>query len=115
MIKIIFHVTIWLFLTINALISCAWAECVEFQIIEHGDTVEAVCVGKPLTAEEQKIKQEEEKREQQKNIAEQSSRRKLENDRVSEEARAAEARRPPPKAPEKPNSRLEKARQQNLR
>lgn len=30
------------------------AECTEYQIIDHGDSVEAVCVGKPLTAAEKK-------------------------------------------------------------
>jgi hypothetical protein len=30
------------------------AECVEYQIIDHGDRVEAVCVGKPSTEAEKK-------------------------------------------------------------
>jgi hypothetical protein len=34
--------------------STVFAECVEYKIIDHGDSVEAVCVGVPLTPEEQR-------------------------------------------------------------
>jgi len=34
-----------------------FAECIEYQIIDHGDSVEAVCVGKPLTDGEKKLKE----------------------------------------------------------
>jgi hypothetical protein len=39
------------------------AECIEYRIVDHGDHVEAVCIGKPLTPEE-KRKQEKERQDQ---------------------------------------------------
>jgi hypothetical protein len=41
----------------------ASAECLEYKIIEHEDSVEAVCVGAPLTEAEQKAKKAEDDKE----------------------------------------------------
>lgn len=101
----------------------AYSECLEYEVVDHGDSVEAVCVGKPLTPEEQKNKLEEEKKEQLKAIAERNE-RKLENDRIAaeikaQEQKALEAKRAPVKTPEKTpdksTNRLERARQQTTR
>lgn len=112
------------FFALVVTITTAFAECEEYQIIDNGDSVEAVCVGKPLTAEEQKIKLEEEKRDQQKALEARNAERKAENERIAAESRALElkaqeakknAAKTADKLPEKQNSRLDKARQQLIR
>lgn len=104
--------------------SISHAECLEYEIVDHGDSVEAVCVGKPLTAEEQKIKLEEEKRESLRALSEKKAEQKRESDRIAEELRlreqkAQETKRAANKTSEKPveksTPRLDKARQQLLR
>jgi hypothetical protein len=58
------HFTI-IMLAVSLVVPCAafseLSECLEYKIIDHGDSVEAVCVGKPLTSAEQlKLEQEKE-------------------------------------------------------
>jgi len=41
-------------LAISLAVPCAaFSECVEYKIVDHGDSVEAVCVGAPLSSVEQ--------------------------------------------------------------
>ena len=53
-------------LAISLAVPCAaFSECVEYKIVDHGDSVEAVCVGTPLTSAEQaKLDKEREKERQ---------------------------------------------------
>jgi len=53
-------------LAISLAVPCAaFSECVEYKIVDHGDSVEAVCVGTPLTsAEQSKLDKEREKERQ---------------------------------------------------
>jgi hypothetical protein len=88
----------------------AHSECVEYKIIEHEDSVEAVCVGKPLTAEEQKAFLEEERKQQLK-FAKERSAAQQETDRYLAKQKAEESRRTSDKQPATVNPRLEKARQ----
>jgi len=111
-------------------VTSAFPECVEYKIIDHGDSVEAVCVGAPLTPEEQRLKSEEEKREKQRVINQMKMDQKRENTRIAEEQREQERRLKEQKAQEqkssesirasqktsdKSNTRQEKARQNTLR
>lgn len=42
-------------LSLVSIAKMSFAECSEYKIIDHGDRVEAVCVGNPLTAAEKKV------------------------------------------------------------
>ena len=53
----------YLIIIIMLVPSVVFCECVEYKIIDHGDSIEAVCVGMPLTAAEQT------KRDQERDIA----------------------------------------------
>ncbi len=53
------------FLTTVVVPVIAGAECLEYKIIEHEDSVEAVCVGLPLTEAELKAKKADEAKERQ--------------------------------------------------
>ena len=58
------HFTI-IMLAVSLVVPCVafseLSECLEYKIVDHGDSVEAVCVGKPLTsAEQSKLEQERE-------------------------------------------------------
>jgi hypothetical protein len=46
--------TLVIFIAMVMISSTVFAECVEYKIIDHGDSVEAICVGVPLTPEEQR-------------------------------------------------------------
>ncbi len=111
-------------------VSPAFPECVEYKIIDHGDSVEAVCVGAPLTPEEQRLLSEEEKREKQRVINQMKMDQKRENARIAEDQReqekrlkeqkvqeqkAADSNRPPQRSSGKSDTRLENARQKTLR
>lgn len=47
---------IFILIVANLLIwpSLSFSECVEYKIVDHGDSIEAVCVGKPLSDAEKK-------------------------------------------------------------
>ena len=55
------HFTL-IMLAVSLVVPCvAFSECLEYKIVDHGDRVEAVCVGNPLTsAEQSKLEQERE-------------------------------------------------------
>ena len=67
------HITISM-LAISLLVPCAaFSECLEYKIVDHGDSVEAICVGQPLTAAEQS------KLDQEKELAKQRELQKIED------------------------------------
>ncbi|MBC8019177.1 MAG: hypothetical protein H7X83_11760 [Verrucomicrobia bacterium] len=60
------HFTI-IMLAVSLVMPCvAFSECLEYKIVDHGDSVEAVCVGTPLTSAEQSKLEQESELEQQK-------------------------------------------------
>ena len=101
----------------------AAAECLEYKIVETEDSVEAVCVGKPLTPEEQKQLQEEEARarkaaeeeqKQKKARQEQEERAaRREQEKKQAEQRAGEPRRPADKLREQQQNRQDRRRDRN--
>ena len=92
----------------------AFSECVEYKIIEHEDSIEAVCVGKPLTAEEQKANAEEEKKQQLKSANERRT-AQMESDRIAAELKLNESKRNPEKKPVPPTNPSERSRLPNQR
>lgn len=86
------------------------SECVEYKIVEHEDSVEAVCVGKPLTAEEEKAKLAEEKKERLKAANEAIAAQK-EAARVTEQLKVKESPRSADKEVAKSGKSKEKTRQ----
>jgi hypothetical protein len=106
-------------LTINAAVlitatvissTLSHAECVEYRIVEHEDSVEAVCVGKPLTAEEEKARLAEEKKEQLK-AANDAMAAQKEAARIAEQMKVKESARSNDKGSVAPVSRKEKSQQ----
>ena len=83
--------------------SNGYCECIEYQIVDRGDSVEAVCVGKPLTPEEQKAKAEEDLREQQRINNQLKAEQKRERDRLAEERAAQERKAQEVRAQEQKN------------
>lgn len=94
-------------------VTSAFPECVEYKIIDHGDSVEAVCVGAPLTPEEQRLKSEEEKREKQRVINQMKMDQKRENTRIAEEQREQEKKLKEQKAQEQKTAESNRPAQQS--
>ena len=81
-----------LFVIIMMLPVLVYAECAQYQIIDHGDRVEAICVGAPLSEAEKKALSVADGQYRQNEVAREKSYAQQEIDRNSEELKLRKSR-----------------------
>lgn len=69
-----------------------FSECAQYQIIDHGDSVEAVCVGAPLSESEKRALSVVESQQRQAEVAREKSYAQQEIDRNAEELKLRKSR-----------------------
>lgn len=99
-----------IFLTSVVVPGSAFSECLEYKIIEHEDSVEAVCVGPPLTEAELKAKKADEAKERQQAEKERAAAMR-EAARVTEQMKSKDA----PRSAERDKSQSEARKEKKKR
>jgi len=104
---------ILVFLTAVVVPVVASAECLEYRIIEHEDSVEAVCVGPPLTEAELKAKKADEAKERQQAEKDRAAAMK-EAARVTEQMKSKDAPRSAEREKSMSETRKERKRRRQV-